>query len=163
MTERNDWENLKVIGINKEHPHCTSIPFQDIESALEEKNEASVNYKSLNGQWNFNWVKKPSDRPEDFYKIDYDVKDWDEIPVPSNWQLHGYGIPIYTNVKYPYSVQKENIPSIDHNYNPVGSYRMEFNIPDNWKGREIFIHFGGVTFFASACKTTQPQKILRPR
>ncbi len=144
MTERNDWENLKVIGINKEHPHCTSIPFQDIESALEEKNEASVNYKSLNGQWNFNWVKKPSDRPEDFFKLDYDVKDWDEIPVPSNWQLHGYGIPIYTNVKYPYSVQKVDIPSIDHNYNPVGSYRMEFNLPDNWKGREIFIHFGGV-------------------
>jgi len=144
MKKRKDWENSEVIGLNKEPAHNTLIPFQDIDSALHGTYEASIYHKSLIGNWRFNWVRRPAERPKDFYKLDYDVKNWDEIPVPSNWQLHGYGIPIYTNVKYPYSVQKENVPSIDHDYNPVGSYRTEFNIPDNWEGREIFIHFAGV-------------------
>ncbi|MFX1451027.1 MAG: glycoside hydrolase family 2 TIM barrel-domain containing protein, partial [Promethearchaeota archaeon] len=139
-----DWENSEFIAWNKEPAHATILPYQDIKSALGGSREQSDYYKSLNGNWKFNWVKKPSDRPVDFYKPEFDVNNWDEIPVPSNWQLHGYGIPIYTNVKYPFSVKTKHIPSIDHNYNPVGSYRTEFLLPENWIGREIFIHFDGV-------------------
>ncbi|GAH85955.1 unnamed protein product, partial [marine sediment metagenome] len=77
-------------------------------------------------------------------KFEFVTNGWNEIPVPSNWQMHGYGIPIYLNVRYPLSVRKENIPSINHEYNPVGSYRTEFEIPENWKDRKVFIHFDGV-------------------
>ncbi len=142
--KRLDWENSEFISWNKEPAHATLLPYQDIKSALGGSREQSQYYKSLNGNWKFNWVKKPSDRPVYFYKPEFDSSDWDEIPVPSNWQLHGYGIPIYTNVKYPYSVKTTKIPNIDHNYNPVGSYRTEFFLPEDWEGREIFIHFDGV-------------------
>ncbi len=144
MKERNDWENSQMIGQNKEPPHNTLIPFQDIDSALTGEFESSQYYKLLNGNWKFSWVKKPSERPISFYKTDYNDNNWDLIPVPSNWQLQGYGIPIYTDDKYPYSIKRKNIPSIDREYNPVGSYRMEFTIPMEWNEREIFIHFDGV-------------------
>lgn len=139
-----DWENSEMIGENKEPAHNTLIPYQDFKSALKRIPEESLYYKSLNGKWKFNWVRKPDDRPKDFFKIDYNTKEWDDIPVPSNWQMHGYGIPIYLNVRYPRSVNKKKIPSISHEYNPVGSYRTEFHIPDSWGNREIFIHFDGV-------------------
>ena len=142
-TNVNDWENAEMIGRNKEPGHCTLIPFDNVESALK-GSENSSQFLSLNGNWKFNWVKKPSIRPVDFYKVGFDVSSWDEIDVPSNWQMRGYGIPIYTNVKYPYSVNTKNIPSIDHEYNPVGSYIKTFKVPNEWKGREVFIHFGGV-------------------
>ncbi|MHA1819945.1 MAG: glycoside hydrolase family 2 TIM barrel-domain containing protein [Promethearchaeota archaeon] len=148
-----DWENCDVIGINKESPHSILISYSCIEDSLLETkpleweyNYNSEYYKTLNGKWKFHWVKKPSDRPIDFWKNDFDDSFWDEISVPSNWQLRGYGIPIYTNVTYPYSVRKHHIPNIDHNYNPVGSYKREFEIPKGWldDGRVILIHFGGV-------------------
>ena len=144
MKERKDWENSEIIGINKEPTHNTLIPFQDIDSALQGTFEASTFHKSLNGNWRFNWVRSPIERLKDFYNINFDASEWNEIPVPSNWQMHGYGIPIYTNTKYPYSIQKDNIPSINHDYNPVGSYRKEFLLPNIWDNRQIFIHFGGV-------------------
>jgi len=137
----NDWENPKMIGLNKEPGHCTLMPFADIKTAIEGKREVSKFYKSLNGAWRFNWVQKPTDRPMDFYKPDYDVSGWKEIAVPGNWQMHGYGRPIYLNVPYPF---KKNPPYIQHEYNPVGSYRMEFEVPEDWKGRQVFIHFDGV-------------------
>jgi len=138
-----DWENSRIFGINKEPAHATLIPFGS-KKLISRNTKDSPYSKSLNGIWKFNWVKIPSDRPKDFYKVDFDSSNWKEIDIPSNWQMRGYGIPIYTNVKYPYSVNTKDIPSIDHNYNPVGSYLRIFNIPSNWKGREIFIHFGGV-------------------
>ncbi|MFW9972252.1 MAG: sugar-binding domain-containing protein, partial [Candidatus Odinarchaeota archaeon] len=144
MEKKLDWENSEMVGQNKELPHNTLIPYQDINSAISGNFESSHFYKSLNGKWKFKWVKKPSERPIDFYKINYDVSNWDEIPVPSNWQMYGYDIPIYTDSKYPYSIKSRNIPNIDHDYNPVGSYRTKFIIPKNWSKREIFIHFAGV-------------------
>ncbi|MFX0022404.1 MAG: glycoside hydrolase family 2 TIM barrel-domain containing protein [Candidatus Hermodarchaeota archaeon] len=144
MEKKYDWENSEMIAENKEPPHSTLIPYHDIASALTGNSESSIYYKSVNGSWKFNWVKKPSERPIDFYKKNYDDSQWDEIPVPSNWQLYGYGIPIYTDSKYPYSIKRKKIPSIDHDYNPVGSYRTEFTIPRDWENREIFIHFEGV-------------------
>ena len=130
-----DWENPEMIGQSKEPPHCTLMPYPDAKTALTDTQEASGYFKLLNGSWKFNWVKKPGHRPRDFYKPDYDVSSWNDIPVPSNWELQGHGIPIYTNVNHPFSPENPNPPYIPHDYNPVGSYRTEFTVPDNWKGR----------------------------
>ncbi len=137
----NDWENPQMIGRNKEPGHCTLVPYADTRSAAKGTREASPFHKSLNGKWKFHWVSKPADRPRDFYKPDYDVSGWKTLPVPSNWQLHGHGRPIYLNVRYPF---KPNPPHIPHDYNPVGSYRTEFDVPARWKGRQVFLHFAGV-------------------
>jgi beta-galactosidase len=136
-----DWENPQMIGRNKEPAHCTLLPYPGAESALRGGRDDSPFHKSLNGNWKFHWVPKPADRPTEFYKVDYDVSDWDEIPVPSNWQLQGYGIPRYLNVRYVFPPDPPHIP---HDDNPVGSYRREFEIPGDWQGRQVFIHFDGV-------------------
>ncbi len=140
----NDWENPEVFAQNRAPAHCTLVPYPDASSAKEGTREASRFHLSLNGKWRFHWAEKPAERPLDFYKPDYDVSGWDEIPVPSNWQLEGYGIPIYTNSKYPFSPVDPDPPHIPHDYNPVGSYRTEFATPADWKGRQVFIHFDGV-------------------
>lgn len=150
-----DWENPEMIGQNKEPAHSTLIPFATVEAARKspehadhEANWDTPYYQTLDGDWKFHWVKRPADRPTDFYQVEYDVSAWKTIPVPSNWQRQGYGIPIYTNVKYPYSIKikPEEVPGIDHEYNPVGSYRREFTVPAGWieQGREVFLHFDGV-------------------
>jgi beta-galactosidase len=136
-----DWEDHQIIGRNKEPAHCTLMPFSNKMAALKGDRDGSPFFCSLNGQWNFHWVNKPADRPVEFYRPDYDVSGWDKIPVPSNWQMHGYGRPIYTNIRYPFPA---NPPHIPHDYNPVGSYRREFTIPANWKSRQVFLHFDGV-------------------
>ena len=139
--EANDWENPRMIGLNKEPAHCTLIPYSDRNKAIEGVRSESKFHSSLNGDWKFHWVSRPADRPQDFYRPEYDVSEWDEIPVPSNWQMHGYGKPIYLNVPYPF---KKDPPFIQHDYNPVGAYRTEFEIPAGWRGRPVFIHFDGV-------------------
>ncbi|TRX60075.1 DUF4981 domain-containing protein [Fulvivirga sp. M361] len=136
------WENLEVFQENRAPAHASFYRYEDESLALKnDRYYASSLYQSLEGKWKFNWVKKPADRPVDFFKADYDVSEWDEIQVPSNWEMQGYGIPIYTNVTYPFP---PNPPYIDHSYNPVGSYVKEFAISDDWDGKDIFIHFGGV-------------------
>ncbi len=147
--ENHDWENPHMIGQNKELPHATFTSFPDAVTAESFKDSPSV--LSLNGKWKFHWVAKPEERPADFYKPRYDFSSWNEIIVPGNWQMQGYGIPIYTNSKYPF---KKEPPYVTHtppenytNYklrNPVGSYVKTFSIPDNWKNKKIILHFGGV-------------------
>ncbi len=137
----NDWENPEVVGRNKEPGHCTLMPYPDVETALACDRETSPFFQSLTGPWKFNCVHKPDDRPKDFYKPDFDVSQWAEIPVPSNWEMHGYDHAIYLNIRYPHPT---NPPYIAHDYNPVGSYRREFTIPDSWEGRQVFLHFDGV-------------------
>jgi beta-galactosidase len=153
---KNEWENEQIIAINKEEGHNTCIPFPSVESLKADKyfdhpweTPSSAYYQSLNGNWKFHWVKKPDERPVNFYKTSYDVSSWKEIPVPSNWEMHGYGTPIYTNVNYPF----KNFPSLilpqkgftnEIEVNPVGSYRRNFTIPNDWDGKEIFLHFDGV-------------------
>ncbi len=154
-----DWENPKMFDQNKEAAHATLMPFKSLESALTKKRNQSVYYKSLSGTWKFNWVRKPADRPKDFYKTAYDVSDWDDIPVPANWELEGHGIPIYVNHQYEFADYKapvsedieftdkiypKNPGKVPHDYNPVGSYRRTFNVPENWDGRQVFIQFGAV-------------------
>ncbi len=98
-------------------------------------------FQSLNGDWKFNWSLKPAERPEGFYKTNFDDSSWTTIPVPSNWEMEGHGLRWYTNTRYPFPKQQPKAP---HNWNPVGSYRTNFEVPANWDGRETLIHFDGV-------------------
>ncbi|KAA1257927.1 Beta-galactosidase [Rubripirellula obstinata] len=135
------WQDLDVIQVNAEQPHATMMTYPDAESAIAMDPTQSPWLKSLNGDWKFNWVPSVNERPMDFYQVDFDDSAWGTIPVPSNWQLHGHGIPIYTNMKYPF---EKNAPVIDPAINPVGSYRTEFEIPESWQQRKTIIHFAGV-------------------
>ncbi len=134
----NDWENPEIFGINKEEPRATFLPYADEQSALENDYSKSPYFLDLNGTWKFNWVYTPAERPVDFYKKEFDVSSWDNIKVPANWELEGYGTPIYTNVAYPHP---KNPPYIDHAHNPVGSYRRSFELPQDWAGRRVYLHF----------------------
>ena len=138
----NDWENPAVFGINKEKPHATYYPFEEEEQAKLNNPVKSAFYKLLNGMWSFNFSKSPETRPAEFYKLDYDVSGWKKIKVPGNWEPQGYGTAIYLDEEYPFT---PNPPYVPHDRNNVGSYKTNFTIPDNWKGRNIFLHFGGVT------------------
>jgi beta-galactosidase len=146
-----DWENPHVFGINKEPARATFTPFSDESSALRGGHD-SLWVQSLNGTWKFHWVKQPDLRPVDFYKPDFDVSSWKEIPVPSNWEMEGYGTPIYTNITYPF---KRDAPRVtdtpdDHSWtayeqrDPVGSYRRDFEVPASWNGRQTYLLFNGV-------------------
>jgi beta-galactosidase len=138
-----DWENPRMIGRNKEAPRATAVPFADVGSALAGDPKESPWHLSLNGKWSFNWSKNPASRPVDFFQSEYDVSAWDLIPVPANWQLHGYGYPIYTNVRYPWG--EPDPPRVPHDFNPVGSYRRTFTVPEDWDDRQIYLSFGGVS------------------
>ncbi len=134
-------ENPRAFNIGQVKPHSSFTPFSSIEDLFIKKRADSEWVKSLNGRWKFNWVRNPADRPLDFYKNDFDVSEWKDIEVPSNWELKGYGIPIYVNDRYPFP---KNPPYVPKDYNPVGSYKRTFTIDDKWKDREIFIQFGAV-------------------
>ena len=137
-----EWENPEIFQVNREYPHATFYRHTSEKAALQsEAYEGSPLYQSLEGKWKFSWVKKPSDRPQYFYRDDYDVSQWDDITVPANWELEGYGIPIYTNVKYVFPA---NPPFVDRDYNPVGSYKREFQLPADWEEKEVYVHFAGV-------------------
>ncbi|MCU0473514.1 MAG: DUF4981 domain-containing protein [Bacteroidales bacterium] len=139
--EPRDWENPGMFNQNSEAPHATIISFNDKESALLADKKNSPNYLSLDGIWKFNLVKSPDLRPYWFFKDDYDTRDWDNIQVPSNWEMKGYDVPIYVNITYPH---KKNPPFIQHEYNPVGSYKRGFKVPSEWKNKRVFLQFGAV-------------------
>jgi beta-galactosidase len=143
----NDWENPTLTGRDREPAHCTLLPYPDAAAARQGTREASPFFLSLNGQWRFHWAPAPADRPAGFHRPEYDVHGWAEIDVPSNWETRGYGIPIYTNVRYPFS--PTDPPRIPHDNNPVGSYRTRFTLPEGWAGRRVFLHFAGVSSFLS--------------
>ena len=136
-----EWQNPEIFGINKLEPHSFYVPYSTIDEAKKDNWEESIYYISLNGTWKFQWSEKPALRPKNFYKEKYDDEQWDDITVPGNWELQGFGIPIYTNVEYPFP---KNPPYIDEKYDPVGSYRHEFEIPDEWLERRTILHFGAV-------------------
>ena len=137
-----EWEDPEIFQINREEAHASFYRYPSPAMALRNKGpEASPWYLSLNGTWKFNWVKRPAERPLYFYEDDYDVSGWDDITVPANWELEGHGRPIYTNIVYPFPI---NPPYLDHDYNPVGSYRRSFTVPPDWVGKEVYLHFAGV-------------------
>jgi len=149
-----EWEQEQNLSLNKEKPRATFASFGDVESALKILPENSKYWRSLDGPWKFNWVKTPDERPRDFYKPEYDVSGWKEIPVPSSWQLQGYDVPVYSNIGYLFKRDWPRVmgePPKDFtafvNRNPVGSYRRDFEVPADWKDRQVFINFDGVDSF----------------
>lgn len=151
-TKLPEWQDVAVTGVNRMPMRASAFAFESQEKAETRKKEHSEYFRSLNGLWKFNWVENPSLRPETFYRDDYDVSAWDDFLVPANWEFNNtgktYGYPIYINHPHEFGTRHpdpdklvENIPS---DYNPVGSYKRSFRIPDSWDERRIFIHLGAV-------------------
>ena len=144
-------ENPEIIGINKEAAHSVLMPYANLTEALRADRHASTLCRSLNGIWKFNWVAWPQMRPVDFYKPEYNVSSWKDIPVPSNWQILGYGTPYYRNLGYIIRKDFPHVMSMPpktftayEERDPVGSYRRDFDLPVDWKGSQIFLTFDGV-------------------
>lgn len=130
-----EWKDPNVNEVNRLPMHSLSFA-----------NENSDNYLSIHGLWKFNWVADSDMRPTDFYKIGYDDKGWDIMPIPGLWELNGYGDPIYVNTGYAWRSQFENNPpTVPVSGNHVGTYRREIEIPGDWSGKNVYIHFGSVT------------------
>ncbi|WP_299551377.1 glycoside hydrolase family 2 TIM barrel-domain containing protein [Seonamhaeicola sp.] len=142
FAQQNDWENPSVNQINRLPAKATFYNFDSKAQAVTGNREQSSLYKSLNGDWKFKWVAKPSEASDDFQKDTFDASKWDDIEVPSNWEMRGYGIPIYTNSTYPFF---NDFPYINHHDNPVGHYIKTFNIDESWSDKDITLHFGGVS------------------
>ena len=130
--QSNDWENPQVVGRNKEPAHVPLVPYPAAEAALAGDRSRSPYFRLLNGDWEFHWSPNPASAPADFYREGF-ADAWDTIAVPGNWQLQGYGVPMYTNVQYPFPI--DDLPRVPRDDNPVGSYRTRFTIPESWSGR----------------------------
>ena len=135
-----DWENPRVNERSREPAHATLVPYDDAQKALKGDRSTSPWFMLLNGEWKFKLSRNPNAAPKDFFRVNFNVSRWDKIPVPSNWQMHGYDKPIYTNVTYPFPADPPRVPSGD---NPTGSYRREFEMPRSWKDRQVFLVFDG--------------------
>ncbi len=163
-----EWQSPERLSLNKEQPRAYFFSFKSTENARKVLPENSEYWQSLNGEWKFHFAKNPDERPKDFYKTDYNVSDWDNIPVPVSWNIHGiqkdgslkYGVPIYVNqpVIFQHKVAVDDWrggvmrtpPAKWTTYeyrNEVGSFRRDFTVPQTWDGRQIFISFDGVDSF----------------
>jgi beta-galactosidase len=138
----NEWENPRVNAINRQRMHATLIPYADARQAMKNERTESPYFMLLSGEWKFKFAPNPDHQPEDFFELGFDVSSWDVIPVPSNWQVLGYGIPRYLAAEYAFD--KSNPPYTQFDTNEVGSYVKTFNLTDAWNGRRIFITFDGV-------------------
>ncbi len=150
------WEDQTVFAVNKETAHATKVPYADVSELNADKEffatpwvtPKSSRVKLLNGTWKFNLVSQPSQRPTDFYKEGYDVSDWDDLTVPSNWEMHGYDMPLYVNVAYPFATNppyiRRHYSYSDYGVNPVGSYVTTFDVPDSWDNHRLLLNFGGI-------------------
>jgi beta-galactosidase len=140
----------EVIAINRMPMRAAAFAFENRGLAEKRQKENSAYFLSLNGAWKFNWVQDPRKRPVDFFKPDFDDAAWKNFQVPANWEVNGYGLPIYVNQPYEFTGHakmhaKLNPPfDIPEDNNPVGSYRKKINIPESWKDRQVFIHLGAV-------------------
>ena len=141
--ENPEWENPEVFEINREKPTASFYKYETETKALQNESwENSSFYKSLNGTWQFYYADSVQARPTNFHTSGFDSSKWDNIEVPSNWEMKGYGIPIYTNIKYVFPA---NPPFIPHQMNNNGSYKRHFEIPTTWKGKDLYLHFAGVS------------------
>ncbi len=133
-SDRPAWNDIDVIRENTEAPRAIFVPYRS--------DGSDEHLLSLNGEWKFSFSESPAGRIANFYEAAFDASTWDEIPVPSNWERHGYGYPIYINVPYPFEIDEPNVPT---EKNPVGSYRRDFDVPAAWDGDEVFLQFGAVS------------------
>ncbi|MGW5032885.1 glycoside hydrolase family 2 TIM barrel-domain containing protein [Streptomyces nigra] len=148
--ESPEWNGaMGLFQVGAEPPHTTLMPYADVRQALAADRTRSPYRLSLDGTWKFAHAERPEDRDTDFHRTDLDDRDWDTIPVPSAWQLHGYDRPIYVNITYPWwgpngLGEDAQPPAAPTRYNPVGQYRRTFTVPRDWTGRRTFLHFEGV-------------------
>jgi beta-galactosidase len=141
--ENPEWEDPEVFQINREDPTASFYRYPNAQSALENDSwQNSPFYQSLNGTWSFYYADSVQARPTEFYQNGFDLSGWSTIAVPSNWELKGFGIPVYTNIKYMFPA---NPPHIPHDINNNGSYKRDFQIPRKWKGKDLYLHFAGVS------------------
>jgi beta-galactosidase len=140
----------EIVSVNRMPMRAQAFAFESKDLAVKRAKENSQFFLSLNGLWKFNWVQDPRQRPLDFYQASFDDASWKDFKVPANWEVNGYGLPIYVNHPYEFAGfskrgAKLNPPfDIPADNNPVGSYRKKIMIPGNWDGRQIFIHLGAV-------------------
>src|SRR5436190_5759913 len=148
--DKPEWDNPAIVHVGTEKPHATMMSYPSVELARTADRATSPWFQLLNGTWKFHGSLRPSERPIDFYRSDYSDAAWGNMPVPASWQLHGFDIPIYTNIIYPFPQDASKAPAPPYEFNPVGSYRMHFTVPPTWKGRPIYLHFDGVdsSFYA---------------
>ncbi|MEI7025509.1 sugar-binding domain-containing protein, partial [Paenibacillus sp. y28] len=135
-----DWENPQLLQRNRLQGRAYFIPYQDEQTALTYDRGRSSYFQLLNGQWKFHYSPNPAYTPERFFEEAFDDAEWGEIPVPGNWQMHGYGRPHYTNLQYPFPVDPPYVPTD----NPTGAYRREFHVPEHWSGHRLTLRFEGV-------------------
>ncbi len=145
QNKQNEWENPAIVERNKEYGHADFIAYSQVSEARLDDFSRSPFYQSLNGTWKFSFVNKPSDRQLEFFKADLDDSNWSEIQVPSNWEIEGFGIPIYTNIVYPFPA---NPPYVDNEYNPVGTYRRTFELSKDWNEKEVILNLSSVSGYA---------------
>ncbi len=136
-----EWEDPQAIACRKEPGHAFLAGYADEKSAAKAEPLKSTYLRSLNGDWRFKHSPNFAASPKNFFAPNYSAKGWDQLPVPAMWQLHGYDYPHYTNVKMPFP---SNPPFVPHDNNPVGCYLTEFEMPKNWSGRRVYLHFAGV-------------------
>jgi beta-galactosidase len=129
-------ENTGVFELNQEEGHVPLVPYANIDQVLNYRPDGTSAYLSLNGIWKFHYYDTPEGVPAQFFKKDFDDKNWDTLSVPSNWEMKGYGDPLFRNVTTPFHPDPPRIP---REYNPAGSYRRSFNIPESWKNKEVFL------------------------
>jgi len=129
-----------VFAVNKLAPHADFFAFESGSLAEQDEPGLSQRYISLNGEWKFHWTRSPHERVKKFYDVDLDDHDWQTIPVPANWEVEGYGHPIYLDERYPFTTTWPDAPK---DYNPVGSYRKTFTVPEEWARQQIILHFAG--------------------
>ena len=144
--------NPKLIHLNKEKPRASFFSFSNANAAINAGNSSKgSDFLLLNGTWKFNYVDNFNDRPKnDFYNIDFNAAAWKDIQVPGNWEVQGFGVPIYVNATYEFTSpghppywDKPNPPLVPKDFNPVGTYRKEFNIPESWLEKDIILSSDG--------------------
>lgn len=144
-----EWREPEINEFNRMPMHTDYFAYEEESIAMEGRKELSENYMSLNGRWNFNWVKDSDARPIGFWKRDYNDKGWDKIDVPAMWELNGYGEPLYSGIGYDwklfYGTTRATPPNVPEENNYVGSYRKTFVIPASWEGKDIIACFEAVS------------------
>lgn len=146
LAQGNEWQDPGKNQVNRASMHASYFAYESAEAALKSCKQSSINFLSINGLWKFNRVEHESQRPTDFQLLNFNDKGWGTMPVPGLWELNGHGDPVYVNIGYAWRNQfKNNPPQLPLENNYVGSYRREIEVPSDWKGKDIFVHFGSVT------------------
>lgn len=136
------WRDMNVLFVNKEKPRTSFMTYEDKTTALKGKYEGSKYYQLLNGKWKFYYTEDDRNAPANITDANIDVSAWSDINVPGNWEVQGFGSPIYVNHGYEFQPRNPNPPHLP-DYSPMGVYRRDIEVPADWKGRDIYLHIGG--------------------